>query len=60
MAKFRCIHSGNVFVFESEHDIRDLRKHAEYQEVIEQSQEPKVEKVQPAKRTYNKVKSKDE
>lgn len=36
MAKFRCIHSGNVFVFESQHDINDLRKHPEYVEVIEQ------------------------
>ena len=37
MAKFRCVYSGNVFVFESEHDIRDLRKHPDYEEVKEDS-----------------------
>jgi hypothetical protein len=35
MAKFRDNASGNVFVFESQHDIDSLRKHPEYTEVIE-------------------------
>jgi hypothetical protein len=36
MAKFRDNASGNVFVFESQHDIDSLRKHPEYTEVIEE------------------------
>lgn len=35
MAKFKCKQSGNVFVFESEHDIKGLRVHPEYEEVFE-------------------------
>jgi hypothetical protein len=35
MAKFKCIHTGNVFTFTAEHDIESMRKHAEYQEVTE-------------------------
>lgn len=44
MAKFRDKASGNVFVFESQHDIDSLRKHPEYEEVIEEKQEPQVVK----------------
>lgn len=46
MAKFREIASGNVFEFDQEQDIKGLRSHPEYEEVIE---EVKVEK--PAKKT---------
>jgi hypothetical protein len=35
MAKFKCIHTGNVFTFTAEHDIESMRKHAEYREVTE-------------------------
>ena len=41
MAKFKCKHSGNVFSFEQEQDIKGLREHPDYEEVIE---EIKVEK----------------
>lgn len=34
MAKFKCNLSGNVFEFEHEHDIKTMRTHAEYTEVI--------------------------
>ena len=47
MAKFRCKQSGNVFVFESEHDIKGLRKHPEYEEVIEET----VQKVETYEET---------
>lgn len=63
MAKFKCIYSGNVFVFESDYDIKGLRKHPDYVEVVEsEAVNEKIVKVdkQPMKRTYNKVKSKDE
>ena len=36
MAKFKCNHSGNVFDFLQEHDIKAMRKHAEYTEVVEE------------------------
>lgn len=63
MAKFKCIHSGNVFVFESEYDIQGLRKHPDYTEVVETKEadkEPLKADKNSVKRTYNKVKSKDE
>jgi len=34
MAKFKCNHSGNVFEFTNEHDIKTMRTHNEYTEVI--------------------------
>lgn len=40
MAKFMCKQSGNVFEFLLEHDIKTMRKHSEYTEVVE---EPVVE-----------------
>lgn len=42
MAKFRCKQSGNMFVFESEYDIKGLRKHPEYEEVIEETKQQSV------------------
>jgi hypothetical protein len=44
MAKFKDIATGNVFVFESQHDIDSLRKHPEYIEVIEEVKQPKKTK----------------
>lgn len=35
MAKFSCNHSGNVFEFTNEHDIKTMRTHSEYTEVVE-------------------------
>lgn len=49
MAKFKCKQSGNVFSFDQEQDIKGLREHPDYEEVIE---EVKVEK--PAKKTVVK------
>jgi hypothetical protein len=34
MAKFKCKQSGNVFEFLQEHDIKTMRKHAEYIEIV--------------------------
>ncbi len=44
MAKFRDNQSGNVFVFESDYDIKSLRKHPGYTEVIEEVKEVKTSK----------------
>lgn len=54
--KFKCKHSGNVFEFFTEHDIKTMRVHDEYEEVKEE--EIKTETV---KKTVQKPqKSKDE
>lgn len=36
MAKFKCKQSGNVFEFLHEHDIKTMKKHPEYTEVVEE------------------------
>ena len=38
MAKFKCIHTGNVFTF-NDVDSTEMRKHVEYEEVVEQPEE---------------------
>ena len=38
MAKFKCIHTGNEFTF-SDVDSIEMRKHVEYEEVVEQPKE---------------------
>lgn len=35
MAKFKCISSGEVYEFTMEHDIKSMRAHPEYEEVVE-------------------------
>ena len=52
MAKFKCIHTGNVFEFIHEYDVKVMRTHPEYTEVIEKPQEEK----KPSK----KVKTEDQ
>ena len=34
MAKFKCNHSGNIVEFLLEHDIKTMRAHPEYTEVV--------------------------
>jgi hypothetical protein len=41
MAKFKCIHTGNIVEFTAEHDSETMRKHAEYVEVVDTPQEVK-------------------
>lgn len=41
MAKFKCKHTGNISEFNTEHDIKTMREHAEYDEVLEEVEEPK-------------------
>ena len=43
--KFKCIHTGNVFEFLQEHDIKSMLEHPEYvqvQEVVEEPVKPKA------------------
>jgi hypothetical protein len=35
MATFKCVQTGNTVEFNLEHDIRTMRQHPEYTEVIE-------------------------
>lgn len=35
--RFKCNHSGNVFEFTNEHDIKTMRTHSEYTEVLEEA-----------------------
>ncbi len=46
MAKFKCKSSGNVFEFFLDHDIESMRKHPEYEEVVEVKETPKQPKKQ--------------
>ncbi len=36
MAKFKCKQSGNIFEFNNEHDIKTMRAHPSYVEVVEE------------------------
>lgn len=49
MVKFKCKHTGNISEFNTEHDIKTMREHAEYVEIIENEV---VEKEEPEKRAY--------
>jgi hypothetical protein len=50
MAKFKCLVSGTVVNFEYEHDIADMRKHPQYEEVVEKVQPvEQVKVVKPVK-----------
>lgn len=39
--KFKCKQTGNIFSYSVEHDIKTMREHPEYEEVKEQTEEPK-------------------
>lgn len=43
--KFKCIHTGNVFEFTQEHDIKTMLEHPEYLQVPEVIEEPKPKAV---------------
>jgi hypothetical protein len=62
MAKFKCIHTGNVFTFTAEHDIESMRKHAEYKEVTERvilaQAEPKAQEKTVTKKVGRPAKGK--
>jgi hypothetical protein len=62
MAKFKCIHTGNVFTFTVEHDIESMRKHQEYKEVSEPvvlaQAEPEAQEEQVTKKVGRPAKGK--
>ena len=48
--KFKCIHTGQVYEYTVEQDIREMLKHAEYSAVEEVVQEPTPKPVKQAKK----------
>jgi hypothetical protein len=44
MAKFKCIHTNNVYEFKDEETIKKMREHSEYKEVEEPKEEKKKSK----------------
>jgi hypothetical protein len=50
--KFKDKQSGNVFEFTLEHDIADMRRHPEYEEVKEEA--PKPAPAKPAAKPVSK------
>lgn len=44
MAVFKCKLSGNLFTFTHEVDVLSMRKHPEYEEVVEQETKKEVKK----------------
>ena len=51
MAKFKCVHTGNIVEFTTEHDIATMQKHTEYTEVLDAPlEEPAAEEAAPKKR----------
>ena len=55
MAKFRCKVSGGIMEFVNEHDIEQLRKQEDYEEVTEETPPPS-----PPVKTTRKTKSKED
>ena len=62
MAKFKCIHTGNVFTYTVDHDIESMRKHQEYKEVTERvvlaQAEPEAQEEQVTKKVGRPAKGK--
>ena len=54
MALFKCIQTGNVTEFDLEWDIRTMRQHPDYEEVVE---EVKPVEEKPVKKTVVKTKA---
>ena len=49
MAKFKCVHTGCVYEWTEEETVANMRKHAEYVEVIEAPKEEKPKKTKEDK-----------
>ena len=49
MAKFKCIHTGCVYEWNEKETIDNMRKHAEYVEIVEAPIEEKPAPKKPAK-----------
>ena len=45
--KFKCNQSGNIFEFFTDHDIKTMRAHPEYKELVEEQKQETVALDQP-------------
>lgn len=52
MAKFKCLASGNVFEYTTDHDIKTMKTHPGYVEVVEDLQ--KVDTYEEVQTSRNK------
>jgi hypothetical protein len=55
MTKFKDNATGNIFLFESQHDIDSMRKHPEYTEVIEEQKQEVLKKPLTTKKQLKEV-----
>lgn len=58
--KFRCKQSGNIFEYFTEHDIKTMREHSEYEEVKEIVQDKVLDVSVPTKKVGRPAKPKEE
>lgn len=58
--KFRCKQSGNIFEYFTEHDIKTMRDHGEYEEVPEVVQDKVSNTFVPTKKVGRSAKPKEE
>lgn len=42
--KFKCKLSGGVYEFTAEHDIKTMKEHPDYEEVVEEAPKPAVKR----------------
>jgi hypothetical protein len=56
--KFKCKLSGNVYEFVNDFDIKDMREHPQYEEVLEESDDGL--RIQKVKKTTKKEVTKEE
>ena len=50
--KFKCIHTGQIYEYSTEHDIKEMLKHAEYSAIEEEVVQEVVQK--PVKQVKKK------
>lgn len=50
MAKFKCVYTNSIYEFLHEHDIKVMKTHPEYVEVVEQEENTEVPAVKKAGR----------
>lgn len=57
--KFRCKQSGNIFEYFTEHDIKTMRTHSEYEELPEVVQDKVLDVPVPTKKVGRPAKPKE-
>ena len=55
MVRFKCLLSGNVFQFEHEWDVEEMRQHPQYEEIEDGLQEKKQNSKKEVKKVNKKT-----